>query len=164
MGRKLVELWDPALEIPVMPEVDVVHSVTRHNRERLLTVLAVSEFKRRLAQASDAERARDKQTARAIGGALGNVLMLCERNERSWSTMWEEYREEARNNLAARQAAAVIRFSEWLPTTAAAIEREAVWCAGWVLSHNTASEHVRALVRQLDDCRARFVLLHKELR
>lgn len=157
MARKLVELWDPMLEVKQMTEPEVLTLTMHQMREPVLVCLAVAGFKRRLSDGSDQELAADKQLARTVAAEHAKVYLTAEGHQTRWDDMWESFREEARSELMYRQEAAVLRWADWLAAAAAQREREAVWNAGWVMKFNTTSQPVRAVIRQLDDCRERLL-------
>lgn len=159
MARKLVELWNPSLKTKELTEQQVLQLTMEKMREPMLVCLAVAGFKRRLSDAGDDELAADKQLARTAASEHAKVYLTAEGHLTPWDRLWESLREEAREEPAFRQAAAVLKWEAWLLEQAELREREAVWNAGWVMRYNTTSAPVRSVIRQLDDCRERLVSL-----
>ena len=149
MADLVTELADYSLDVGGLGETDVVVRVRDECQELALQAVAVVLFKRRLADGSSSELARDKRIARRAANLLNNVV-----EPEDWQVL--------RANAAStgwNVQAAVIKWDEWLPTAEAQLRRLMVLCATW-LARNVLSADVRATLWRLSSAADQMNLDH----
>jgi hypothetical protein len=152
----IADLWDPKLAVEG-DERQACGHVLSAVQEPLMVCLAVAAYKRRLGGGATAAQLRqDKRLARQVG-----YMMFLIAHKAGLEADWQELGMEVSD--LHRQAAAVVRWSDWLPQLSERLRQEAVWCATWIMKINLKPVVLKSILFRLDEASTRLVRIADEL-